>query len=594
MRIVILAGLLTTGALAVPELSHRALQKTADADTGVDAVIAATSADVQAISDALTFAEDVRAASTTDANGNNALYFHAIKTAVPQRDEPEKCGDVNAAQYMPAAMFEPRNFLALTAYAQVTLDLYVNPNGRGSPLALGRCTSVGYTIDLEDEVDDVSWFGAQTAAGPSSTLLMIDTCASRCHCAWNPCPAGFTCSDPKRNLPACLDGDDDPSADRWCSLCGPTTACEGCENNQGVEIRMWRQPAALPNIVATAISVPSLSTLVAAVQAAGLVDTLSGEGPFTVFAPTNDAFAEIQDVVDQLLLPANQNLLIKVLKFHVLASEVLKAAIMNGQSVATVEGQDICFETIQHTGGSSAAWRAGFDVNVFPCGSTATKSRVTTADVMASNGVVHVINQVLVPSGIIGCPGLACNEGGVALFTCQAGSGDCVEVKGGSGGIPRAQCEQICIGPTPELWFRAVASVGFTGSLRCGEVDAAPRMPVALFQSANAAQKQQYIDVTIAEYNTNGDGSAFLELGRCADVGYTTPAGSGQTRWDPSSVMRATCQTICQCNYGLNQCFGLEDGQATAGSFCSLCDTGSAFNSLATIDFYIKPNAGGH
>jgi len=575
-----LASLLA-GAAAVPQLEHRAL---AEQSPG------------QVISGALAFAADVRAATTTDANGNNALYFHAIKTAIPQRDEPEKCGDVNAAPYMPAAMFEPRNFVALTAYVTVTLDLYVNPNSRGSPLALGRCNSLGYTTDLQDEVDGVSWFGAGTAAGPSSTTLMIDTCASRCQCAWrgNECPAGFTCSDPKRNLPACTDEVDDPSADRWCSLCGPTTACEGCENNQGVEIRMWKKPAGLPNIVAIATSVPSLSTLVTAVQAADLVDTLSGEGPFTVFAPTNDAFAEVQDVVNELLLPANQNLLAKVLKFHVLASEVLKAAIMNGQSVATVEGQDICFETIQHTGGSSAAWRAGFDVNVFPCGSTATKSRVTTADVMASNGVVHVINQVLVPSGIIGCPGLACNEGGVALFTCQAGSGDCVEVKGGSGGIPRAQCEQICIGPTPELWFRAVASVGFTGSLRCGEVDAAPRMPVALFQSANAAQKQQYIDVTIAEYNTNGDGSAFLELGRCADVGYTTPAGSGQTRWDPSSVMRATCQTICQCNYGLNQCFGLEDGQATAGSFCSLCDTGSAFNSLATIDFYIKPNAGGH
>merc|ERR1711865_949674 len=359
---------------------------------------------------------------------------------------------------------------------------------------------------------------------------------------------------------------------------------------------MWKKPAGLPNIVAIATSVPSLSTLVTAVQAADLGDTLSGEGPFTVFAPTNDAFAEIQDVVDQLLLPASQNLLIKVLKFHVLASEVLKAAIMNGQSVATVEGQDICFETIQHTGGSSAVWRAGFDVNVFPCGSTATKSRVTMADVMASNGVVHVINQVLVPSGIVGCPGLACNDGGVALFTCKAGSGDCVEVKDGqSGGIPRAQCEQICIGPTPELWFRAIAASGTfsQGPMRCGEVDAAPRMPVALFQSANAAQKQQYIDVTLAEFRA-GRPSQFLELGRCADIVYSTPAGSARTPWDPIGVMRATCLSICQCNYGLNQCAGLEDGQATAGSFCSLCDSSNAFNSLATIDFYTNPNGDGH
>ena len=141
--------------------------------------------------------------------------------------------------------------------------------------------------------------------------------------------------------------------------------------------------------MSTAVATADLSTLVAAVKAAGLVDTLSGPGPLTVFAPTNAAFAKIQPVVNTLLLPENKAQLVQLLTYHVLASKVLASAIKNGESVATVEGQKICFEVNKRTKA----------VGVFPCGSTARASTVTTANVLASNGVVHIIDQVLVPVG---------------------------------------------------------------------------------------------------------------------------------------------------------------------------------------------------
>ena len=177
-----------------------------------------------------------------------------------------------------------------------------------------------------------------------------------------------------------------------------------------------------PNIVSLAVATPDLSTLVAAVKAAGLVDTLSGAGPFTVFAPTNAAFAAIQSVVDQLLLLSSK---IKLLTYHVLASKVLAAAITNGESVATVEGQQVCF-LVLHTG----------SVNVFPCGSTARPSRVTTADVLASNGVVHVIDEVLVPPGFLPLP-----PAGQQTYVCR--DNQCVI---SASGVSKEDCSKICGG----------------------------------------------------------------------------------------------------------------------------------------------------
>jgi uncharacterized surface protein with fasciclin (FAS1) repeats len=134
------------------------------------------------------------------------------------------------------------------------------------------------------------------------------------------------------------------------------------------------------DIVAVASANPSFSTLVAAVGAAGLVETLQGPGPFTVFAPTNDAFAALPaGLVDALLLPENKDALTQILTYHVVSGQVLAADVVAGD-VPTVQGTNI---TITTDGGVKI-----FDANV------------VQTDVMATNGVIHVIDQVLVPDGL--------------------------------------------------------------------------------------------------------------------------------------------------------------------------------------------------
>ena len=134
------------------------------------------------------------------------------------------------------------------------------------------------------------------------------------------------------------------------------------------------------NIVAVASANPDFSTLVAAVTAAGLVDTLSGAGPFTVFAPTNAAFAALPaGLVDKLLLPENKAVLTAILAYHVVGTKVMAADVTAG-NVATVQGEEIAITT-----------EGGVKVNT---------ANVTATDVAASNGVIHVIDAVIVPPSI--------------------------------------------------------------------------------------------------------------------------------------------------------------------------------------------------
>jgi uncharacterized surface protein with fasciclin (FAS1) repeats len=138
-----------------------------------------------------------------------------------------------------------------------------------------------------------------------------------------------------------------------------------------------------PTIPDLAIATPDLSTLVTALKAADLVTTLSGEGPFTVFAPTNEAFSSLPaGVLDALLKPANLADLKKVLTYHVAAGEVESSALKNGQAIKTLEGQD---------------------VNVTISGSNVkiNEAAVKTADVLAANGVIHIISGVLLPPGFV-------------------------------------------------------------------------------------------------------------------------------------------------------------------------------------------------
>lgn len=134
-------------------------------------------------------------------------------------------------------------------------------------------------------------------------------------------------------------------------------------------------------IVDVATANGSFNTLVAAIEAAGLTETLSDEGPYTVFAPTDEAFAALPEgVLDSLLLPENQEVLAQILTYHVVPGEVLAADVTTGPA-ATVEGSEL---DLVADGGTV----------------TVNGATVSTADVVASNGVIHVIDTVLVPESV--------------------------------------------------------------------------------------------------------------------------------------------------------------------------------------------------
>jgi len=132
------------------------------------------------------------------------------------------------------------------------------------------------------------------------------------------------------------------------------------------------------DIVDTAVEAGSFTTLAAALEAAGLVETLKGEGPFTVFAPTDEAFAALPEgTVDSLLLPENQDQLVSILTYHVVPGEVMSGDLSDGMTAETVNGQEVTISV-----GDS----------VMVDGAT-----VVTPDIEASNGVIHVIDQVILP-----------------------------------------------------------------------------------------------------------------------------------------------------------------------------------------------------
>ncbi len=137
--------------------------------------------------------------------------------------------------------------------------------------------------------------------------------------------------------------------------------------------------AADKDIVDTAVAADDFETLVAAVQAADLVETLKGEGPFTVFAPTDAAFAALPEgTVEELLKPENKDRLVAVLTYHVVPGKVMSA---------DIAGKELEAETVQ---GSTVAIDATDGVTV-------DGANVVTADIEASNGVIHVIDAVILP-----------------------------------------------------------------------------------------------------------------------------------------------------------------------------------------------------
>lgn len=135
------------------------------------------------------------------------------------------------------------------------------------------------------------------------------------------------------------------------------------------------------DIVDTAVLANDFNTLVAAVQAAGLVDTLKGEGPFTVFAPTDAAFAALPEgTVEALLRPENKDQLVAILTYHVVPGKVMSSDIAGTKvSAPTVQGQSVSIDATD--------------------GVTVDGASVVSADVETSNGVIHVIDKVILPPG---------------------------------------------------------------------------------------------------------------------------------------------------------------------------------------------------
>ena len=137
--------------------------------------------------------------------------------------------------------------------------------------------------------------------------------------------------------------------------------------------------AASKDIVDTAVAAGDFKTLAAALQAAGLVDTLKGAGPFTVFAPTDEAFAKLPaGTVEDLLKPENKQKLISILTYHVVAGDVMAKDVVKLHEAKTVNGQNV-------------------KINVDGGNVMVDNSNVTKTDIQCTNGVIHVIDTVLLP-----------------------------------------------------------------------------------------------------------------------------------------------------------------------------------------------------
>jgi len=153
-------------------------------------------------------------------------------------------------------------------------------------------------------------------------------------------------------------------------------SCKDDAKSQTTQQVAAKKPA---DIVDTAASVEDFSTLVTAVKAAGLVETLKGDGPFTVFAPTNDAFAKLpKGTVENLLKPENKDKLVSILTYHVVPGKVMAKDVVKLSSAKTVQGSTV-------------------DIKVKDGTVMIDNAKVVKADVETSNGVIHIIDAVILP-----------------------------------------------------------------------------------------------------------------------------------------------------------------------------------------------------
>ena len=165
------------------------------------------------------FASTAPAAPLVNRQQNNSLWFYSLDIEVGLK----RCGQIDAAPFVPAALFQPQHALALRAYVAATVKLYRTPVLNTS-VQFGKCSSVGYT-NCGSGVQGIGW----TPGG-----IMGPVCGARCGCNFQGAcsPEGNFPGIPScEKLPYCKDQPDDPAAGKFCSLCGPSTACPGCVDN---------------------------------------------------------------------------------------------------------------------------------------------------------------------------------------------------------------------------------------------------------------------------------------------------------------------------------------------------------------------------
>lgn len=159
-------------------------------------------------------------------------------------------------------------------------------------------------------------------------------------------------------------------------LVATATAAEPCPLSKA---KQASHPVKSPDIVDTAVAAGSFNTLVAAVKAAGLVDTLKGDGPFTVFAPTDAAFAKLPaGTVESLLKPENKDQLVAILTYHVVPGAVKAKQVVKIDKARTVQGQSV-------------------DIRVADGSVSVDNATVVKTDIETSNGIIHVIDRVILP-----------------------------------------------------------------------------------------------------------------------------------------------------------------------------------------------------
>jgi uncharacterized surface protein with fasciclin (FAS1) repeats len=294
------------------------------------------------------------------------------------------------------------------------------------------------------------------------------------------------------------------------------------------------------SVLQLAAAIPELYTFVSAAKAANLTDVLSSSGPFTVFAPTNEAFAQLPPGrLEGLLDPTNIDELRAVLLYHTVGEAIFSKDFTDGGAVKTMEGESVDIKL--HDGIQTRASGAIF----------IDKARVDKPDLAASNGVIHTIGGVLEPLGL------------------------------------------------NHLYFRY-----FTGEYNCGQVDAGPRMPISIFDKENAHALQMYIDVTLAFAWLPFYPWRHLELGTCSGAGFTDNDGvpsinpilnipcreirtlptpflpdNRTINWAPDKLMEPLYLEHCECDYhGIvpkDRCKDVPDNPLAA-NWCSLC--GPLFN----------------